>query len=238
VKICCLTPTYGRPTLLQNAIACFLAQDYPAEQRRMLILDDAGQIEPQRGDGWEIWSQSERMATLTSKYTQLRMLDAHWADAYAIWDDDDIYLPWHLSAHAKALEQANWSHPRIVWTLYDGGPRLLSIDGGYWAAAAVRRELLEGLGGFVETGRAAFDQENLAAWGQHGGEPGRPTPPSFVYGWGRAQNCSSRMATPDDTTWYREHTLYEKGQVKQLNPALDEQTTALYAALSPAAQGA
>jgi glycosyltransferase involved in cell wall biosynthesis len=50
--ISCLMPTYGRPTLVQNAIACFLAQDYPAGKRRLLILDDAGQIAPQGGAGW------------------------------------------------------------------------------------------------------------------------------------------------------------------------------------------
>jgi hypothetical protein len=55
-------PTYDRPSLVRSSIACFLAQDHPPEQRRLLILDDAGQIEPQDGDGWTVWSTPVRGA--------------------------------------------------------------------------------------------------------------------------------------------------------------------------------
>jgi Glycosyltransferases involved in cell wall biogenesis len=45
MMISCLCPTYKRPTLLANAIACFLQQDYdgPAE---LIVLDDAGELLP------------------------------------------------------------------------------------------------------------------------------------------------------------------------------------------------
>ena len=105
MNLCCLMPTYGRPSLVQNAIACFLAQDYPAKRRRLLILDDAGQIAPQEGDGWSLCSTPIRMPTLIAKYAALEAVDAGWADAFVIWDDDDIYLPWHLSAHAIVLQE-------------------------------------------------------------------------------------------------------------------------------------
>jgi hypothetical protein len=232
MRISCLMPTYGRPTLVQNAIACFLAQDYPADKRRLLILDDAGQIAPQHGAGWFVWSVSLRKETLTAKYSQLDLLDAGWADAFVIWDDDDIYLPWHLSAHAAALREAQWSHPTKVWSLYSGRPELGPADGRFWAAAAIRVELLRSLKGFIASGRADFDQAHLRAWRQHGGEPGRPEPPSYVYGWGRSKHCSGLMISPDNTSWYSLHEMTETGQVERIIPRMDAQTEAIYAALA------
>ncbi len=106
MKLCCLMPTYGRPTLVQNALACFMAQDYPAELRRLLIFDDAGQITPQDSDGWSVRATSVRMPNLAFKYVILETIDAGWADAFVIWDDDDIYLPWHLTSHATGEADA------------------------------------------------------------------------------------------------------------------------------------
>jgi hypothetical protein len=228
-------PTYGRPALVQNSIACFLAQDYPAERRRLLILDDAGQIEPQQGDGWTVWSTPDRAEMLTAKYTELARLDAGWADAFVIWDDDDIYLPWHLSAHAGALADAQWSHPTEVWSLYTGRLELEPADGRFWAAAAVRTNLLARLQGFIQTKAVQFDQLNVAAWRRQGGEPGRPMPPSFVLGWGRAKHCSSLSTGPLDTLWYDRHQMMQTGQVGQLAPAMDRQTKDVYFALTSGA---
>ncbi len=225
-------PTYGRPTLVQNAIACYLAQDYPAASRRLLILDDAGQITPQDGDGWSLRSTPVRMPTLVAKYAVLEAVDAGWADAFVIWDDDDIYLPWHLSAHAEALQRAQWSHPRMVWSLHGGGPKLESAGARFWASAAVRRDLHRRVQGFIPSARADFDQAHLAAWRNNGGEPGRPEPPSFVYGWGRAKHVSTLMSSRDNTDWYSRHQIAESTRVEQLVPTMDAQTLAIYGALA------
>lgn len=237
MKISCLMPTYGRPTLVANAIACFLAQDYPADKRRLLILDDAGQIAPQSGDGWSVWSTTRRAETLTAKYRLLDLLDASWADVFAIWDDDDIYLPWHLSAHAAALQAAQWSHPAQVWTIAARRLELEPADGRFWAAAAIRVDLLRRLNGFIATARADFDQAHLCAWRQHGGKPGRPERPSYVYGWGRAKHCSWLICSPDDTRWYGLHEMTEPGRVERIIPRMDGQTEAIYAALDAAERG-
>lgn len=225
-------PTYGRPALVENAIACFMAQHYPTERRRLLILDDAGQIAPQEGDGWSLCSTTVRMPTLIAKYVALEAVDAGWADAFVIWDDDDIYLPWHLAAHAIVLQDAQWSHPEMVWSLYDGSPKLESAAGRFWASAAVRRDLHRRTKGFIPSARADFDQAHLSAWRQHGGEPGRPEPPSYVYGWGRATHCSWMMTSHDDTHWYSRHQMTASGRVERLVPEMDAQTLAIHEALA------
>ena len=232
MNLSCLMPTYGRPSLVQSSIACFLAQDHPPERRRLLILDDAGQIEPQAGDGWTVWSTAVRAETLAEKYAELARLDAGWADAFVIWDDDDIYLPWHLSAHAAALGNARWSHPAQVWSLYTGGLELEPADGRFWAASAVRTDLLATVHGFVQSKAMMFDQMNLRAWRTQGGEPGRPLPPSYVYGWGRSKHASSLSAGPLDTRWYGLNQMMETVRVGRLVPAMDPQTRDVYQALT------
>jgi hypothetical protein len=231
VKISCLTPTFGRPKLVQNAIACFLSQDYPAHLRRLLILDDAGQIEEQNADGWFVWSTTKRFDTLMAKYSKLEALDGGWADAFAIWDDDDIYLPWHLSAHAAAMRTTQWSHPRQIWSLHTGRLELEKVGRRFWASAAIRRDLHESVGGFAQSARADFDQKQLSAWRVRGGEPGRPDPPSYVYGWRRSNHCSSLMTNPSSRDWYARHQQMETGRVLRITPQMDGQTAAVYAAL-------
>jgi hypothetical protein len=176
------------------------------------------------------------MPTLIAKYAVLDAADADWADAFIIWDDDDIYLPWHLAAHATVLQDAQWSHPKMVWSLYGGSPKLELAAGRFWASAAVRRDLHRRVQGFIPSARADFDQGRLSAWREHGGEPGRPEPPSYVYGWGRSKHVSWMMTSPDDTHWYSRHKMTESGRVERLVPKMDAQTLAIYEALGAPAR--
>ena len=69
--VSCLCPTYRRPKLLENSIACFLAQDYPAHRRELIVLDDAGEFQNQTGAGWEIISIPRRFRSLPEKFNAL-----------------------------------------------------------------------------------------------------------------------------------------------------------------------
>jgi len=66
-----LCPTYRRPKPLENSIACFLAQDYPADCRELIVLDDAGELENQTGDGWQIISIARRFRSLPESFNAL-----------------------------------------------------------------------------------------------------------------------------------------------------------------------
>lgn len=243
MKLVCLCPTYGRPKqLLEESIGFFLAQDYPAELRRLIILDDLGNIEPQRGDGWELHSTSLRFPSLPHKYMRLLEFARSDWDAAVVWDDDDIYLPWHLSTHAAALADHGWSHPSLVYSLCganDGAPVVEPAAGRFHGALSVRRELLEHVGGWLgvmppgEERRADFDQRLLTALTRH--EPaGDPlwsfSTPSYIYGWGRARHCSALMAHPDDLSWYAKHASSLERRFESLHPVLDPQSQQLFAA--------
>lgn len=241
--IACLCPTYGRPSLVANAMACFMHQELQGHTAELWILDDANQIAPQSGgrDGqrWHIYTEAERYKTLPAKYTRLiELADFAFPDAYVVWDDDDVYLPWHLAAHAGQLESAAWSHPSSVYSTYmrrslDDPPAIEPAAGRFHGALAIGRECLEAIGGWIQTDRATFDQEMIAALRKHS-EPGDPCDvfprPSYVYRWEDTghHHCSGVMDRPD---WYQLTPIAEPGHVDHLLPAYDGSTTRLLRAL-------
>jgi hypothetical protein len=120
----------------------------------------------------------------------------------AHWDDDDIYLPWHLTMLATQLTSRNpepetrnskprtsCAKPRCAW--YGVGPP------GAWQLRGIRHNIFEGqmvfrreraleLGGYamVDSGQARALLEAFRRAGElHTWEP-RPWEVSYVYRWG------------------------------------------------------
>lgn len=107
MRVACLCCTYGRPHLLPEAIESFLRQTY--EPRELIILDDAGQYTGcvSRWPNVKVVSIPYRFATLGEKRNACAALASPGTDLYAVWDDDDIYLPRHLELAVAALATAN-----------------------------------------------------------------------------------------------------------------------------------
>jgi glycosyltransferase involved in cell wall biosynthesis len=116
--ICC---TYVRPKALAAVIECFLRQDYPVELRELIVLDDAGQYANQAGNRWRLVSSPVRFRTLGEKRNASAALVSPDVDAYCVWDDDDIYLPWHMAAAAAALKDADYTIPTVIYIDRRGG---------------------------------------------------------------------------------------------------------------------
>ena len=127
--IVALCPTFRRRKLLQNSIACFLAQSY--EDSRLLICDDSGEHAKQAGDRWDLIDHPA-FATLADKYNFLARyaFDSLGADSIAFWEDDDIYGPHYLEYHVRALQlnPNGWSHCNWIWERNKDG-RLQLFEG-------------------------------------------------------------------------------------------------------------
>jgi len=152
--ICC---TYKRPQQLARLIGCFLAQDHP--DRELVILDDAGQYDTQEGDGWRLVSIPERYPTLGDKRNAAMGLVSRDVDALAVWDDDDCYLPWALSACAAGLERQPWVRPSQILIAQDGAlQRFQTFRPGrpdrklFHAAWAFGRDCFRKIGGYAPIG--------------------------------------------------------------------------------------
>lgn len=115
MRVCAVVSTYNRAHLLPYILWYFKQQTHP--NKRLFIYDDHGQHKTQEGEGWRLESRNAPCKTLGQKRNEAIRLAHDWcqADAYAVWDDDDAYLPHALEAVAWACERAAWCRPSLVW---------------------------------------------------------------------------------------------------------------------------
>mgnify|MGYP002624056713 CR=1 FL=1 len=229
--VSCLCPTYLRPGLLANSIACFLAQDYPADRRELVILDDAGQIAPQHGDGWEVISTLRRFRSLPEKFNALAGLAR--GDVLVVWEDDDIYLPWHITAHVDGLADGGFSKPSRVLSLYTGKLREEESAGRFHASIAFTREVFNAAGGWPLTKRGDFDQTFLRRLVGAATivDPCRTVPPSYVFRWSstRTYHGQSLMQGPSDVEWYERISDVEMDVIMEtIVPTFDAETVRIF----------
>lgn len=151
--ICAICPTLNRPELLGRAIRAFEKQTY--SNRFLIIVDDAGQYDNQNGDRWQLISIPKRCMSLGEKNNICAALAPRGTWAYAKWDDDDLYMPWHLSQIMEALEDGGeFCQPRVVidyfgkWVQTETFNRKDPEHFCYHGAWGYTRELFEQMGGY------------------------------------------------------------------------------------------
>lgn len=149
MKIAVVCTTYNRPLQLGEMIRCFERQDYP--HRELVILDDAGQYDSTEGPGWRLVSNKKRFSTLGEKRNAAAGLIASDVEALAVWDDDDLYMPWALRASVAALANAVWSRPSLVLLPQaDGSLRQHQTGGLFHSGWAYRRNAFDRAGGYPQ----------------------------------------------------------------------------------------
>lgn len=236
--VSCLCPTFHRPKLLANALACFLAQDYPADRRELLICDDGNDLDPAvSGPNWRILSAPERFPSLPAKFNHLgQNARGH---VLCVWEDDDIYLPHHISAHVNAMLTmgSGYTKPSTVLSTYTGTPRTEGASGRFHASIAFRREIFLFIGGWPLTKRADFDQQMLARLAKahpNVADPCLSAPPSYCFRYGTTQAYHGQhfMQSPDDEEWYNRVPRRPGNRDLMLHPEFDEETRAVYASHS------
>ena len=152
-KFTCVCLTFDRPEFLPYALYSYLEQDYPDDRIELLILDDAGQYRCQSnsvGKPWELISVSRRFSSIGAKRNAAISMVSRDTDAIVIWDDDDVYLPWTLQAHAAVLAEADWSRPSLVVDQQHEDLKICEACDQYifHAAWAFRLDMFRSAGGY------------------------------------------------------------------------------------------
>lgn len=169
MKIACICLTFNRPALLARLVECYCRLDYPDDQTELIILDDLGQYTntvSSSGKRWTLISFAKRFGTLSEKRNAATALVAPGTEAVAIFDDDDIYLPWTLRAHAAALADADWSAPSVaindkgLWLASDKNP----LHGGW----AYKIEAFNEVGGYPRVKGSDEDKGLASKFKLHG----------------------------------------------------------------------
>jgi glycosyltransferase involved in cell wall biosynthesis len=241
-KIACVCPTYKRPRLLQNAVACFVDQTYYADRTHLFISDDSGSVLPSEWSEYAeervtLISNERRFPNLVEKYNDLFRMALVWgADIVAIWEDDDIYFPEHLSAIALQWKLAEPGRPLLIapnWVRSDyAQPFGLSIvekaSQRFHGSWAYSRRLLELTGGYPapDAESLAFDQRFYAAARDAGRllSHSSAAGPTYCYGWNRLGYWNGSQAGED--RWMEFYKALAQNQVEPLplEPVYDEQS--------------
>lgn len=124
------------------------------------MLDDAGELENQTFDGWQIISIPRRFRSLPEKFNALAGLAR--GEIFVVWEDDDIYLPHHISSHVAAMEGYLWSKPSKVLSDYTGQIQEEDATSRFHASLAFARQAFEQADGWPTTLRGDFDQQFIA----------------------------------------------------------------------------
>jgi glycosyltransferase involved in cell wall biosynthesis len=245
-----LCPTYRHPKLLANAVACYLSQDYPLERRELIILDDYGQYENKSYDGYQVVSVSRRYVSFWEKRCATAALGRNLGenkspDVYCAWDDDDVYMPWHITAHIEALkvrrrgrDAVAYSHPMKIFSTYG---RVLHEEDGrgrFEGSFAFTRRAYEKADGWPVTKRGGGDQIFIGrlekACGGKIDDPCEGYAPSYVYRWEstNSNHSSGYHKSFDDEEWYdryaREANFDDEGASRIVLPQFDAETKQIY----------
>jgi len=238
-----LCPTYRRPALLENTIACWNRQDYPVGRRELVICDDAQEIEACFDHGWWLY-RTPRFNSICDKYNSMARDAAPVnADIFFVIEDDEIYMPWHVSSHVNAylrdpagLAQPRWAQSETVFSLYTGALQQEGSDGRFHAALSFNRAMFDAVGGWPNTRQANFDQQLIS--NMKGIAPplrpvdinGKPDLPGYVFRWAstNAYHGQVYMDAPDNTTWWDVVPGITTPQPRKgLTPAPDSETFAI-----------
>ena len=251
MRIVALCPTYRRRTLLANAVACFLAQTH--DDKKLIVCDDSGESPYQREADWQV-IPSAPYASLPDKYNAMARyaIKCYNPDAFAVFEDDDVYFPDYLANHVKALQTESvrgfpclWSHCSWCWTDGSGGPNggeLRREDTGHGrlhGCLAFSRELFEQTGGWPTTRRMDFDLQMLALLRVTSpADPCQFGPSQYFFRWASTgqPHGQAYCSGPDDEGWMQKAQTSinaRLGPVRPLlplRPAMDAETARLYAA--------
>jgi hypothetical protein len=114
MKIDCLMGTYGRYAMVSEALACFLAQS-ALSQATLLIYNQ--HPAPLRFDHprVRVVNEAREFASLREVRQRMHELAEPSAEFLHWWDDDDLYLPWHLDDCLKNIADHLAWKPSRSW---------------------------------------------------------------------------------------------------------------------------
>lgn len=144
-KITCICPTRGRFETLKESISFFLLQDYP--NKEMLIFNNhPTDLDPHpslaKHNVRVINAGDYSTNTITEIYRDALASISEDTEYVAVWDDDDVYFPWHLSANMEQLLKSNKGAIRARAGFWQHNPTVTLISNNLEASMIVRKDLI------------------------------------------------------------------------------------------------
>jgi len=148
--ISCFSTVFGRVKCLEEAIQCFLDQDYPGPKELVIVNDLPEQTLHCDHPEIKIYNMKKRFPTLGEKCNY--NVEKTVGEILVVWDDDDIYLPNYISELNKLLLNHNGNglmYPQNILQWHKHTPE--KIIKNYRSTSSARqffRDMFEDVGGY------------------------------------------------------------------------------------------
>lgn len=181
--ISCFCSTYGRPKrLVENAIQCFLEQDYKGPKELVILNDFAEQELVFDHPEVRIINVKERITPLGKKFNENVKLCKY--PLIAVWEDDDIFLKHRLSYSQAHMKDGVFHSHNALW---EKGPRQIEVTKNLFHGQLMfTRELFDRIGGYKEADVCSIDVELFNALRSECGDFSQLIPKDklfYVYVW-------------------------------------------------------
>jgi hypothetical protein len=218
--VACLTCTFGRFQRMRGCLAFFLLQDYPA--KHLFILNN--HPTPLRCElpGVTVFNDpSQEPGIPRQRLLELAIRNSQFAIEFVhTWDDDDAWLPWHLSQAVRqvsasprprvsASAYAAWK-PARSWIRYERTGEYKLNSNNYEASMIVRRGYMQRFGYGVASGDEhrpllnALKSEGALGTTEVGARA------SYIYTWRGDFTHASAALARDMKSGVHEQTLAER----------------------------
>lgn len=215
-KIACLCPTYMRPISTANSVALFNFQDYP--EKRLYIYDDGFTFLEDVSDRYpnvKLKVTKKRASTLSEKYNTLLewALEDYDPDIIVVWENDDLFLPNHLSTYANLLGPETGYEVLRLTHVFVYNPLNKSVfvqfyQGVFHGSLAFRASLAKERGvRWPDTAMAYYDliflNNVLSGFKTHYAD----VFPTYIFRFPCTETVNGETLSrgPTDTTWYERY---------------------------------
>ncbi len=161
--ISCVCPTYSRVELLEESIECFLKQDYEGPKELLILNDYPEQTLIFDHPDITIINTQRRFKTLGEKRDATIALSKY--EWYAVWDDDDIYLPHRLSFSMNKIKKHKLEYYKLntgFFTHLQKGIEKIDTN-QFFGSCIFSRKLFENVGshGCINFGEDVFFEKKI-----------------------------------------------------------------------------
>ncbi len=161
MNVSCIMNTYGRFETVRQSMTFWKQQDY--EDKELIIFNTAPvplELDDSVKDNHEIrvvnWQTEAGTDIVYSSLGKIREDSIMFSrgDIYICWDDDDMFLPWHISQGIKKLKEHGkpaWKPKRSYFSV-DGGETFKYAENSMEASILVDIEYIKEYGFNYESG--------------------------------------------------------------------------------------
>ncbi len=145
--VSCHCITYGRNACLEEAIQFFLDQDYPGPKELVIVNDLPAQRLRFDHPDVRIFNLDHRFPNVGTK-RNFSISECR-GEVLVCWDDDDGYLPHHITSCARHLEGYDYARPDKCIVVV-GDAQIERIANSFIAQHVFTREAFDRIGGYPD----------------------------------------------------------------------------------------